>query len=82
MIEALALGFEFLRRGGVELEHVKVVGNHQPGTDFAGQDGGLMPVEIAGDAASGRFPLMGSRATSPARVFRRRSMSCPLKARN
>src|SRR3954471_6253743 len=48
---ALALSHEFLRRGGVELEHLVMAGDRELCADVLGDPHGFSAVEIPGDAA-------------------------------
>lgn len=62
LLESLAGDHEFVRCLGVELKHVVVAGNDEPGTDGLREGGGLGAVQIAGHAAFGLVAVDGQES--------------------
>ena len=62
--EPLALCYEFVRRRGIELEHVVMARDDHLRADLFREPRGLSTPKVAGNAALGRRPLMGRKATS------------------
>src|SRR4051812_8545438 len=57
--EALALRYELIRRGSVELEHLVVAGDDELRPDRLRQPGRLAAVQVPGDSPLGRAAVDG-----------------------
>ena len=57
LAEALAFGYEFVGRSGVEFEHLVVAGDDNFGADLFPECGGFFAVKVAGNAALGKIAV-------------------------